>query len=219
MAVAAMGVAAGGPVHARKAPAVTWQFERTTDPITGASTCVIAALDRAGRSAFSRAGALYPIVENNPVHGLLVGVSSGGRYRIPTGDIVWRVDDRPYRELKAADNPAPEHITNPTPPAASDVAATAINEAVAQAMRFSAGMTATSTVASGDKAQAMLAEMRAGRGLLFRAAAAAPAYGLQGSAMYRVGQITKDGLKPIPLDESFRAGLQACGLHPHTPEG
>ena len=95
----------GSIADATKPPRGVWDVIRTTDPITGASTCVVAALDYVGKDSFSRMGMLYPVVENNPVHGLLVGVSSGGKFRLPTGDIVWRVDDRPFRELKAQNNP------------------------------------------------------------------------------------------------------------------
>ena len=188
-----------------------WDVIRTTDPITGASTCVVAALDYVGKDSFSRMGMLYPVVENNPIHGLLVGVSSGGKLRFPTGDIIWRVDDRPFRELKAEDNPAtrPETTTAPVP---SNIASKTMQEAVAFSMKLAAAMTATSTVASGDRARAMLDEMLAGKALIFRAAAVTADYGLQSSAMYRVGQSTEKGLHPIPIDASFRAGLATCGL-------
>ena len=83
---------------------------------------------------------------------------------------------------------------------------------VDEQMRIIAGATATSTVASGETAQAMLAEMLAGRGLIYRAAGATTGYGLPGSGGQEVGQITKNGLRPFPLDDSFRAGLAACGI-------
>jgi hypothetical protein len=58
----------------------------------------------------------------------------------------------------------------------------------------------------------MLAEMLAGHGLVYRAAAATNGYGLPTGAEQRLGQITRDGIRPYPLDESFRAGLTACGI-------
>ena len=59
--------------------------------------------------------------------------------------------------------------------------------------------------------------MLAGRGLVFRAAAASAAYGLPSDAGQRLGQITRDGLRPYPLDDSFRAGLAVCGVNATTP--
>lgn len=86
---------------AKKAPKPVWQVSRTGDPITGATSCIVAAYDQAAGLSYTRTGALYPFVENSSTHGVLVGVGSGGRIRLPTGDIVWRVDDRPFRTLAA----------------------------------------------------------------------------------------------------------------------
>lgn len=72
--------------------------------------------------------------------------------------------------------------------------------------------TATSSFAGGETARSMLAELRAGHGLLFRAKAAAADTGLPDAGMYRVGQITKDGLKPVPLDASLASALAECGV-------
>ena len=202
-----------GSAQAEKPRRGAWDVIRTTDPIIGASTCVVAALDYVGKDSFSRMGMLYPIVENNPVHGLLIGISSGGKFRLPTGDIVWRVDDRPFRELKAEDNPA----TGPMPTipvAAGDAASKAMQDTLALTMKMTVSMTATSTMASGDRAKSMLEEMLAGKALIFRSAAVTTAYGLQNNAMYRVGQITENGLRPIPIDDSFRQGLAACRIAP-----
>ena len=142
---------------------------------------------------------------------MLVGVGSGGRFRLPTGDIVWRVDDRPFRTLAAADNP-PGATTPAMPQASTPQASAAMQQLVDQQMRLVAAVTATSTVAGGNTARTMLAEMLGGKGLVFRAAAATANYGLPNGANRSVGQITKDGLRPYPLDDSFRAGLTACGI-------
>jgi hypothetical protein len=191
---------------ARKAPKAVWQVNRTSDPITGATSCIVAAYDQAAGLSYSRTGKLYPLVEKNSTHGLLIGVSSGGRYRLPTGDIVWRVDGRPFRTLAAADNPAGMNVSA-VPPGNP-----AMQTLVDQQMRLVAAATATSTVASGSIARAMLAEMLAGSGLIFRAAAATASYGLPTGSGRSVGLLTKDGVRPYPLDASFRAGLTACGI-------
>lgn len=206
-----MGIASAG--EAKKAPRAAWQVTRSSDPITGATRCIVAAYDKAAGMSFSRTGALYPFVENSSVHGVLVGVSSGGRFRLPTGDIVWRVDDRPFRTLAAADNPAGA-TTSAMPQGAADV-----QRLVDQQMRIINAATATSTVASGDTARAMLAEMLAGRGLVYRAAAATNGYGLPTGAEQSVGLMTRDAIRPYPLDGSFRAGLTACGIAASVPAG
>lgn len=122
-------------------------------------------------------------------------MSSGGRFRLPTGDILWRVDDNPFRELKAVDNPAPAGAMTASA-TGTDAASKAMEDMMALTSRLTAAATATSTLASGDRAREMLAEMLTGHSLLYRAAAAAPAYGLPGSGAYRVGQITAKGQRP-----------------------
>lgn len=197
------------PVDAKKKQSV-WRAERATDPITGASSCTVTAADRAGGIKFTRTGATYPVVELNSQHGLLVGVSSGGRYRLPTGDIVWRVDDRPFHEIKAADNP----VSDSTHPILADVTDRTVGFTMAEANQMVAAMTATSTMASGDKAKTMLAEMLAGQGLIFRSANV-QSFGLADPRAREVGQITRKGLTPIPLDESFKGSLAQCGIAAH----
>lgn len=180
----------------------TWTVSESSDPITGTRRCVVAAFDRVAGHRYSRTGYLYPFVESNSETGVLIGVSSGGQVRLPTGDILWRVDEFPHRELNAADNP----FTGPT--ATGD----AMQDLTAYQLRIIQAATATATVASGDRAQEMLREMLAGQNLIFRSARAAPSYGLPSDATNRVGQVTRDGLRPIPIDQSFRDGLAQCGI-------
>ncbi|WP_336972530.1 hypothetical protein [Sphingobium aromaticiconvertens] len=189
----------------------TWQATRAADPITGATSCVVSALDYVGSTRYSRTGYLYPIIEMNSAQGLLIGVSSGGRFRLPTGTIVWRVDDRPFRELKAEDNPAGTGGTA-IPPGSNDAVTKALADTTALTSRLILAATATSTLASGDKAREMLAELKSGKGLIYRASAAAASYGLPDSNIYRVGQYGKDGLAPIPIDASLLAALAVCGM-------
>jgi hypothetical protein len=203
-----MAIAASPALAKDKLPR-TWRATRTSDPITGATSCVVSAVDYVGSFRYSRTGFLYPIIEMNGRHGLLIGVSSGGRFRLPTGDIVWRVDDKPFRDLKAADNPPSVQSALPV---AHDAASKAMTDAMALTNRLILSATATSTLASGAMAKEMLAELRAGHGLIYRAAAATAAYGLPDAGMYRVGQYTKDGLKPVPVDASLEAALAECGI-------
>lgn len=194
--------------HARKKPVAAWQVLRATDPVTLTSTCAVVASDYVGRTRFTRIGGLYPVVEMNSTFGLLVGVSSGGQFRLPTGDILWVVDNHPYRELRAADNPG----SVAQPAAGLDPAATT-EATTAWAMQMARTVTATSTMASGDKAREMLDEMLRGNSLLFRRAAAGPQTGLPDYSALMAGQINGKGeLRPIPLDASFREGLTACGI-------
>jgi len=252
-ATAAGWVMSPEAAHAKKKGA--WSVVRTQEPIAGRQTCAVSALDRIGGLRFTRIGIMYAVVENNTEAGLLVGVSTGGRWRLPVGDIVWRVDDKPYRTLRAMDNPEVARTGNPSLMAAEAVkmpggtsasaAASTNAPATAGAATVAGGtgealssgaaafvetysktldatmerqtavvaaLTATATMASEEAARSMLAEMRAGKSLLFRSQAAAPLYGLPSSNAFAIGQDTNTGRRPIPLDQSFHDGLAACGI-------
>ena len=214
-------LSAWGGTASAKAPKEAWTVSRVSDPITGVSRCVVAAPDQFGKFKYTRLGYLYPIVENNSKLGLLVGVSSGGPYRMPTGDIQWKVDGNPFRTLRASDNPADNSSlpVNMTPYKTGNVQIDAMAaQQMAQASRMVAAATSTSTVASGPAAIELLREMLGGSALIFRQAAAAAQYGLPGSQTYAVGQITSEGLRPIPLDASFRRGLSECGISLPAPQ-
>lgn len=194
--------------HAKKKTVPTWTASRVTDPITDVTSCKVSATDAAAGLRMTRTGTLYPVVELHSELGLLVGVSSGGSYRVPTGDIVWRVDDKPFHQLKAAENPVmPGSSAMP-----ANVAEELMQRTTSDIHRMIASATATSTMASGEKAKAMLAEMIAGTGLIYRSVAVQQ-FGLADPRAQEVGQITKDGLKPIPLDASFHAALAVCGIN------
>jgi hypothetical protein len=190
---------------AKKKPHDIWEVSRSSDPITGATSCIVAPFDRAAGMSFTRSGTLYAFVENSSTHGVLVGVSSGGKWRVPTGTIIWRIDDRPFRTISPGNGPV-------TPLAMPAGATAAMQTLVEQQQRIIAAATSTSTAAAGDTARQMLREMLAGRSLLFRQADATQGFGIPKGNAQSVGMMTKGGLVPIPLDDSFRAGLTACGI-------
>lgn len=211
-AAMAMAGCASTPAHQGD-----WSVSRSTDPVTGLERCVVAAVDRFGSDRLSRMGSLYPFVEKNSAIGLLVGVSSGGRFRVPPGDILWRVDANAFQELKISDTPTTGTSLTPAVPAPAQVqgspeAEKAFQDAMAMSKRLVAAMTSGVTAASGTRAEELLTELRAGHTLIFRSATAAPSMGLPSDQTNRVGMITNDGLRPFQLDASFAAGLAACGI-------
>lgn len=202
-AVAVLAIAGAALAGCATTPA-RWQVVRSSDPITNVTSCVVAAPDQAAGMSFTRSLMLYPIVELNSQRGLLVGVSSGGQIRVPVGQVLWRVDDNPFRELGRSMTDMASGFGSPSSSPA-DLAR------MQQEMIDAA--TATSTVSEGSVAIEMLQEMRAGRNLLFRQKQAAASYGLPGTATSAVGQYsTAGGHEAIPLDESFAASLRACGI-------
>lgn len=190
-----------------------WTASASVDPITGVERCVVTIPDRRFGSAFSRTGATYPFVEQNSELGLMVGVSSGGQIRFPTGDIEWRVDNEPYHLLKAADTPS-SGVDLPNANTA-DMTAEAL-EVYQKSMADAEGMMFSIqngvTVAGGERAAQLLEEMRAGAELRFRSKAAAPSAGLVSASTYRTGRFENGEFVPFLLDESFERALATCGL-------
>lgn len=168
-----------------------WVAQKAQDPVTGVSRCVVVSPDAFGSFNYTRIFAFYPIVENHPKHGLLVGVSTGGTVGVPAGDIIWRVDNNKPVRLSAASNPSSGQSYFGV-----DIGATL----------------APATVASGAKARRMLAEMKSGTNLLFRQDAPGQEIGIVRSSTYRAGEIDKGLPRPIPLDASFHAALEDCNL-------
>jgi hypothetical protein len=200
--------------NAEAKPRAVWTVARTEDPITGVKRCVVSAYDQFLGSKFTRTGFLYPVIEINSELGLLVGVSTGGPYRLPAGDILWRVDDMPFRTLRAADNPVSEGqpAVLPQQPASPYANNPAVQDLIRNANRTAAAMMSPTTVASGAAAKEMLVELAKGRSLIYRSAGIASGFGLPTPQASAVGQYTGEGQKPFVIDQSFHDGLRQCGL-------
>jgi hypothetical protein len=215
----AMGVALLAMAAACATRTGDWSVTTSKDPVTGIERCVVAVFDGSDNFQYSRFGSLYAFVERNSALGVLVGVSSGGPYRIPPGDILWRVDDLAFRELKMMNTPAlPTAAGKSTPitaPAAlqgNPEVEKAIRDAMAATTSILAAGASGVTAASGDEAQAIIAEMKAGESLIFRGANAAPSMGLASRATAQVGVSEGGQVRPIRLDASFRSGLVECDI-------
>lgn len=206
------GLLIGACATAPNAPG-RWTASKSVDPITGVERCVVSIPDRSFGAAFSRTGSLYPFVEQNSELGLLVGASSGGSIRLPTGDIEWRVDDRPHHSLRAVDTPS-SGVDLPDASTAnmSDGALDAYKQSMADAEGLVFSIQNGVTAAGGDKAIELLAEMREGNELRLRSKTAAPSAGLINSSTYRTGRIENGELVPFLLDLSFETALRTCGL-------
>ena len=186
-----------------------WQVSRTVDPITDETRCVVASYDRRDLTSYSRVGYLYPVVEVHPNHGLLVGASSGGLVRVPVGDLVWRVDQNPHHEIKAADSPAGK-VGGFMP----DLGNYAISEEhranLEKAQKQLESSLSGATLATGQQARALLEEMKTGSSLLFRNVVSDT--GLPTHSLYQVGQYVGGKQEPIPLGEPFLEALADCGI-------
>lgn len=196
-------------------PPKAWIVRANTDQVTGVQSCAVVAPDYSqsigGDTWYTTSiGSLYPFVEKRSDVGLIVGVVSGGRAKIPPGDIVWRVDQNPPRYLSV--NNTPSFGPQPQESDFSNLTAeqrSAIEASQAMISGLMSSIQQGVTAVSGEEAQEMLQEMKSGTALLFRAAAA-PA---SGGSVALAGQWREDGtLRPIPLGSDFAVALSECGV-------
>ena len=188
-------------------PSVVWLTERMSDPVTDSTRCVVSAPDQMLGSSYTRFGSLYPIVEKNSESGLLVGVSSGGKYPVSPGDIVWRVDQNEPRTLTVSETPpmgaAPQSMEYPN---LTKEQQAALQSSIKQVNALTQGMTSSIqngvTLVGGEKAEALLDEMLAGSVLRFRPITA------QAGLRKNNGNFSE-----IALDSSFQAALNECGIY------
>ena len=168
-----------------------WISERSQDPVSGVSRCVVTKPDQFSSLVFTTTFTLYPVIEMNPKYGLLVGVSSGGKFAVPVGDILWRVDQNTPISIKA-------HETPSSGPSYGGVNVNALLSG--------------STMASGKKARLMLAELKSGTSLIYREDLPQQQIGLPRSSIYRVGEISGGKRQALQLNASFHKALTDCGL-------
>ena len=168
-----------------------WIAKRSQDPVSGVSRCVVTKPDQFSSLLYTRTFTLYPVIEENPKYGLLVGVSSGGNFVVPVGDILWRVDQNKPNSIKAQETPS-------SGPAYGGVNVNAL--------------VSGSTMASGKKARSMLEELKSGTSLIFRQDLSQHQIGLPRSSILRVGEISGGKLQALELGASFRKALTDCGL-------
>jgi hypothetical protein len=184
------------------APKVEWVTDKQTDEFTDVTTCRATTGSFYSTSGiYTKVGALYPMVEQ--VDGeLRVGLQSGGKYKIPVGNIQLRIDSNKAWDINTSETPIDLLSTiNPLVAIPMDNLPEDQKKMIEQSVESSKKMTAQAmapyTVATGDKAKAILKEMLAGKELKYRTV------GLV-QASSTVGE--------FKLDESLGKALTACNI-------
>lgn len=139
-------------------------------------------------------GRLYPFV-GQAKGKLVVGVRSGGTYRVPVGDVQLRIDDNPAWTISTTETPIDILPANPTT-AAPEGASAQVAASIAMTQKMVAASMSPFTVTSGEKAESILKQMLNGRVLRYRSVAMGQAY--------PAGE--------IPIDASFKEELLKIGV-------
>lgn len=196
------GCGGGAGEGSIESPSVRWFTKRGVDEFTDIRSCMVTAASRyTARFATSYSGNYYPFVEIR-AGSLRVGVRSGGRVKIPVGDVQIRIDDHKTWMIASSETPL-DYLPQAT---RKDIArrvkemggdadkAKASYEAVMATMVKSMS---PFTAATGEKARKILRQMVNGHQIKYRT----------------VGLNAPESTKgEYYLDGSFRTALQKCGI-------
>lgn len=178
-----------------------WIVAEHVDEFTDARSCRVE--QRARGSSWRQVMSVLPYVERRGDE-LRVGLRSATRYGgIPTGDVRLRVDENPAWTITTAETPmdarpAGEEAWSKALPANATDADRAQFEATTRETMGAVGkMISPYTAATGEKAAAMLKQMKSGTALIYETTG----FNQPGSSTGRVA-----------LDAQFKSGLAACGL-------
>ncbi|MFJ3075305.1 hypothetical protein [Pseudomonas sp. NPDC087029] len=196
LALALSGCATG------QRPSVEWITVRDTDQFTDKSTCgVTVGSFYTGRGVYTVSNHYYPYIEsaNGEVR---VGIRSGGRFKIPVGDVQIRIDQNPAWTIATGETPVdyvPEGQLKAMQAYGGDAKQQEMLEKTYKtALQASAQAMSPFTAATGEKAQQILSQMKNGKVLIYRT------LGLNQAAS-TTGEYA--------LDQSLHKALAECGIN------
>jgi hypothetical protein len=192
-------------------PKVEWIASSEFDPFTDKTACTVTTGSLYTQSSvYTYANHLYPFIE--VVNGeLRVGLKSGGKYKVPVGDVQLRIDKNKAWAISMSETPV---NVKPNPHASAQVdvmteyakslppeqQALVVNSYKA-AMSSTGKMLSPYTATTGDKAKAIVQEMLEGNTLIYRTLGFSQALTYGGSS---TGEFL--------LDDSLEAALNKCQI-------
>lgn len=180
-----------------------WISLNNTDQFTDKKTCTVTIGSfYSGDNVYTLNNSYYPYIQKDESN-IYVGVQSGGKVKIPVGNIQLRIDNNQAWMITPSETPLLSTSTdvNMVPPAYPDGMSdeqkkafeTTYKTAINNATKAMSPFTAT----SGDKAHKILIEMINGNKLIYRTV------GLNQAAS-STGEVL--------LDNSFKTALSQCGI-------
>lgn len=180
---------------------VEWITVRDTDQFTDKATCgVTVGSFYTGGGVYTVSNHYYPYIES-PNGELRVGIRSGGRFKIPVGDVQIRIDQNPAWTIATGETPVdyvPEGQLKAMQAYGGDAKQQEMLEKTYKtALQASAQAMSPFTAATGEKAQQILSQMKTGKVLIYRT------LGLNQAAS-TTGEYA--------LDQSLNKALAVCGI-------
>lgn len=182
-------------------PSVEWITVRDTDQFTDKSTCgVTVGSFYTGGGVYTVSNHYYPYIESADGE-LRIGIRSGGRFKIPVGDVQIRIDQNPAWTIATGETPVdyvPEGQLKAMQAYGGDAKQQEMLEKTYKtALQASAQAMSPFTAATGEKAQQILSQMKTGKVLIYRT------LGLNQAAS-TTGEYA--------LDQSLNKALAECGI-------
>lgn len=193
-----------------------WNAQQNVDAFADTESCRVTTwYARDGKDGWRQANHIYPVVERRGT-AVLVGVmtapmrAGANLVAAPSGDVQIRIDANPTFTIAAVETPAEVQQGTSTQVMAEATAAqmqallknnpqvdaAAFAEMQKSSMGRMSSMMSPRTLATGDKAQQILAQMKSGKTIMYR--------------KVTVGTVTSDPVS-FPLD-GLNAALAQCGL-------
>ena len=192
-------------------PKVEWVASTEVDQFTDKTACSVTTGSLYTQSSvYTYNNHLYPFIEVVKDE-LRVGIKSGGKYKVPVGDVQLRIDKNKAWNISMSETPV---IAKPNPQASAQVDVMTeyakslppeqqelVVNSYKAAMNSTGQMLSPYTVATGDKAKAIVKEMLQGSILIYRTLGFSnvPTYG---------GATTGE----FVLDGSLQAALNECKI-------
>lgn len=189
-------------------PQESWVSTIKADEFTDEITCsVTAGTFQSSGLSFTQQSHYYPVIRT--VDGeLRVGVVSGGRYPLPVGNVQLRVDGNETWTIEASETPVggensmadvafSDSMTNAYTANMTEEQKAQYIAVMEATKKNTAGIMSPETLTTGDKAKAILEQIRSGKELKVRVLG----FGMQKSTTGR-----------HPIDASFEKALNECGI-------
>mgnify|MGYP000518919949 CR=1 FL=1 len=189
-------------------PKVEWVVDRGFDPFTDEQTCKVTTASLYTKSAtYTYSNHLYPFIEK--INGeIAVGLRSGGKFKVPVGNIQLRIDKNDAWEIFTSETPVVDtnEVSQPNvmsgyidnlPKKQKELVVNSYNAAMTSTGKMLSPYTAT----TGEKAKTIIKEMLQGDVLIYRT-----------TGLSNVPNYTESSTGTFLLDASLKSAMDKCNL-------